>query len=97
MNLRQPEVKEQVEKLLPELYRVLQDSGAPISLKPSLITAVGDIAVGMEEDFIPFLEPFLGLLGHAASTKSQDGPVRSTQADRQTRKDKGREITLPTV
>lgn len=75
MDLHQDPMKSSVEKLIPELYRVLQDSSAPISLKPALITTVGDLAVGMEADFEPLLEPFLQLLGHAASTKGQDGPV----------------------
>lgn len=75
MDLRQAEVKSSVEKLVPELYRVLKDSSAPISLKPPLISTVGDLAVGMQSDFEPFLEPFLVLLGHAASTQVAEGPV----------------------
>jgi hypothetical protein len=48
---------------------------APVSLKPSLITTIGDIAVGMEKGFEPYLEAFLALLNRAACTKISDGPV----------------------
>lgn len=73
-----PAVEPYMHQVLPLLYRILQDTSAPISLKPPLIATIGDIAVGMGAKFEQFLEPFLRLLDHAASTKLTDGPVRAT-------------------
>lgn len=75
LDLKSPSVQPIVTQLLPVLYNLLQNNTAPFSLKPPLITTIGDIVVGMEGAFEPYLDPFLTLLNHAASTKMSDGPV----------------------
>lgn len=61
-------------ELLPVLISLLQSPDTDIGLKPTLIGAIGDCAVGMEVEFLPFLPSYLTLLDLAASTKLSDGP-----------------------
>lgn len=81
LDLKSPPIQHAITQLLPVLYNLLQNNTAPISLKPPLITTIGDIVVGMEGAFEPYLEPFLTLLNHAASTKMSDGPASEEWVD----------------
>ena len=74
-NLKSPNIQQILTQLLPVLFNLLHMNNAPVSLKPSLITTIGDIAVGMEKAFEPYLDPFLALLNHAACTRISDGPT----------------------